>query len=796
MIQTIDLSVTPGLFQPTLYYSQGDIGREFKINLADITLTGSETITMQATKPSGLGFTVTGTISGNSVSFTSTEGMTDEAGRFPAELHIVSGNTEIGTANFMMVGEEDPHPDSVTDGNAEEIVSEITLLVERAEAAASTAAADAVTAADAKVNEILNNLPTEVSNLKADMKGNLSLGTLVADRYIKTADGTEGYSVNWSCSDYVEVNAGETLTIYTSVRDGAYNAFYQSDKTFISAFSLESGFNKVTAPSNARFLRLSNTTTAMQTGTFIVSNVGKLKTDIEEVQKDSILRTLALENEYYDVVRLTWEIGSVVTPNGINKNPDDNVIRTPLPRLQFNGDIRFVLLNDKYKIRLFEFPDTTSAVSSDSGWYRFAGTYSFTISKSKYYRIQITTDTASSMNMDEALKSILIVYADDTTSEIAPFWDDYIESKVQTINSYMRDGADKTAFLFLTDTHWNESMGQLNAYGVNAPLMQYVKDRCNIDYLIHGGDLNSEYRSNKNLAKQMMTKPMAKMRSVFGNVLVTRGNHDDNNEGSYKNWNYTITQADSYSYMFRNTKDVVFGETGTYFYHDIPFEKVRIISLDCVDFPYTNDVDEDYLDEKLLAYGYTQLQWFCDVLKNTPSEYHIVIYTHAMIASSIVTIDHPNDSPQTRASNRGAVARILQAYKNREYLYLDITGWFEAVHQSYYDGVLDGDFTNCDATIVGVFSGHEHVDCIEEIEVDDTGIGIYNTCTQNSSAMFDDSVISHTYQHPMEIGTTSELVWDMVVIDRENKHVDMIRIGANGANTDIEEVNVRSFDYE
>ena len=47
----------------------------------------------------------------------------------------------------------------------------------------------------------------------------------------------------------------------------------------------------------------------------------------------------------------------------------------------------------------------------------------------------------------------------------------------------------------------------------------------------------------------------------------------------------------------------------------------------------------------------------------------------------------------------------------------------------------------------------------------------------------------------MEIGTTSELVWDMVVIDRKTKHVDMIRIGANGANTDVEEVNVRSFDY-
>ena len=44
----------------------------------------------------------------------------------------------IGTANFYMDGERNPHPDSTIDGNASEIIPELNLLVERVEAAASS----------------------------------------------------------------------------------------------------------------------------------------------------------------------------------------------------------------------------------------------------------------------------------------------------------------------------------------------------------------------------------------------------------------------------------------------------------------------------------------------------------------------------------------------------------------------------------------------------------------------------------------------------------------------------------
>ena len=67
--------------------------------------------------------------------------MTDEAGRFPVEIEIKKGSDILGTANFYIQCEENPHPDGTTDGTADQLVSEITLLVERAEDAAERAEA-------------------------------------------------------------------------------------------------------------------------------------------------------------------------------------------------------------------------------------------------------------------------------------------------------------------------------------------------------------------------------------------------------------------------------------------------------------------------------------------------------------------------------------------------------------------------------------------------------------------------------------------------------------------------------
>jgi len=136
------LNLIPAAYLPEVHISQYDIGRTLTFNLkegaSDYNVPTGATVTVKATKPSGFGFAVPCTFSGGVVTLVVTETMTPEHGRFPAELSIVSGNTVIGTSNFIFNIERSPHPEGTIDGDAETIIPELTLLVERIENAASS----------------------------------------------------------------------------------------------------------------------------------------------------------------------------------------------------------------------------------------------------------------------------------------------------------------------------------------------------------------------------------------------------------------------------------------------------------------------------------------------------------------------------------------------------------------------------------------------------------------------------------------------------------------------------------
>ena len=127
------LNLIPSSYIPEVHLSQYDIGRELKFKLMDgnteYSVPSGATITVKATKPSGLGFVVNGTFSGNIVTIVNTETMTNESGRFSAELSISSGATLLGTSNFIFNVERSPHPEGTTDGDAETLIPELTLLV-------------------------------------------------------------------------------------------------------------------------------------------------------------------------------------------------------------------------------------------------------------------------------------------------------------------------------------------------------------------------------------------------------------------------------------------------------------------------------------------------------------------------------------------------------------------------------------------------------------------------------------------------------------------------------------------
>ena len=117
---TVNLQPNSGMAQ-RISLSQYDVGVPMQITLTDGAVSASLpsgcTAKIHGTRPSGVGFSQSCTISGNVVSVNSTTDMTGEYGHFPAEIVLESSGKVIGSANFIMNIEKSPHPDGTIDSD-------------------------------------------------------------------------------------------------------------------------------------------------------------------------------------------------------------------------------------------------------------------------------------------------------------------------------------------------------------------------------------------------------------------------------------------------------------------------------------------------------------------------------------------------------------------------------------------------------------------------------------------------------------------------------------------------------
>ena len=223
-MQTIIVDMTPGFRMPTIYYSQGDVGTQFAIDLRSRfgdSFPAGTTVTIQATKPSGFGFSVAATSVTNGVAtFTTTAEMTDEFGRFPAELKVTKTGLTLFTANFYMDGERNTHPEGTTDGSQETVIPELTQLVERVEDAASsvldmTVEAETLAAGSDATYSYDEETNTATFGIPKGADGSLASGVL-APTYSSSSTYAVGDYVYYSGSLYRCTTAITTAEAWTS----------------------------------------------------------------------------------------------------------------------------------------------------------------------------------------------------------------------------------------------------------------------------------------------------------------------------------------------------------------------------------------------------------------------------------------------------------------------------------------------------------------------------------------------------------------------------------------------------
>jgi len=126
-MQTVKLNLIPGSVLPVVNVSQYDENRQFALQVYEgataYSLSG-KSVQIRGTKPDGNGFAYDATdgvvsVSGSTVTISTTQQMTAVGGQTMAELRITSGDTILGTINFVLMVEpsalSDDTPISETD---------------------------------------------------------------------------------------------------------------------------------------------------------------------------------------------------------------------------------------------------------------------------------------------------------------------------------------------------------------------------------------------------------------------------------------------------------------------------------------------------------------------------------------------------------------------------------------------------------------------------------------------------------------------------------------------------------
>lgn len=321
------------------------------------------------------------------------------------------------------------------------------------------------------------------------------------------------------------------------------------------------------------------------------------------------------------------------------------------------------------------------------------------------------------------------------TYDLPIYWESYLPSKVEEINSAVPNYTD--AILFLTDYHINDYNYDTGNSEHSAEIVRYLLNNTPVSKVVFGGDVFTQMESANNAVNELQ-KFSTKFRDTGGDLFLVKGNHDDNNYGSG-----TLTDSQIVSSYFS-----AIGKNNTYYFVDDTAKKIRYIFIDTRQTSIDYSIANGNTEEK--AYATAEVNWLISTLNSVPSGYSVIVFMHAIwwSAGSLST-------GSLLPSESGGVQGVLNLYNSKS-------------SGTVFD-TISADFTSANGTALVCICGHTHLDYSHLIR------GI--VCFSSSSDSFAMANIRpdnrvHT------VGTVTEHVLDVLLIDTENKKLKTIRIGS------------------
>ena len=295
------------------------------------------------------------------------------------------------------------------------------------------------------------------------------------------------------------------------------------------------------------------------------------------------------------------------------------------------------------------------------------------------------------------------------------FENDYIDNRITEINKAISQCLDGCETFI-----WITDMHwepELNARE-SPNLIKYIASRTKIDKILNGGDTAD--------SREVCVDGISRLREAIGSnkVYTVTGNHEIVNASPYGNPFRRVDEE-----LRNHNTDIVYGDKDgnrSYFYFDNDENKTRYIGLASFGLYRYNACETCYTTQ--------QLEWFRNTALNVEMGWNIVIFTHALYNVSCAT----------------------------DKMYVYPTG-----ASDFIDAI---DNYNGNGTIVCVLIGHTHRD---RIHVGKTGVPY----------IISESDRYFPYQNDINVqrvpGTISEQHFEVAIIDKGERKLKLISIGAN-----------------
>ena len=472
------------------------------------------------------------------------------------------------------------------------------------------AAADAKKTGDeiSFVKEALN----AVSNGNIYILDNLNL-----NKFINASTGKLAPYTGWNATDFVSCDGFSNLYIYSTELSRGYNAFYTSndENSFVSNFSVAVGDNAIAVPSNAKYFRLSNSSSAISS------------TRVYGVVKTEVANLNAQMYKLFPGIRqtdsVTWESGyysATGKPAGSGSTTNIRSITTDFIQCGKGSTFQLLSVANGERARL----GTYSAPNDDTFIERITDTNTsvHTIQYDCFVRLNLFyTDGSEISDQSEMinnfiLRAIQLGYVTgsmlETTNEnvyalkkLVPTLQADWASKVQDIQQAQ---GTKFTFAIQTDTHYYDGYGDAAANNLKL-LSNYV----GFDFIANLGDVIRGYAdetidSDTNMRLAMTEIMHRYVTGISCPLLIAMGNHDMNPMWADAFSGQKFTNAEIWGRMFRpsfNTAPKAVTATGKMYYY-IDYDDIRVIVLNTQD---GNDQGFGISAE--------QLSWFTDIALNT-----------------------------------------------------------------------------------------------------------------------------------------------------------------------------------